>query len=70
MIRGSIKYDRKKHIFLPRYKTHLFGRWEYTDKTWACDGSEIRFGYDSYKEAKERLIEVLKSKRVNFIFAE
>lgn len=70
MIYGDIKYDRKKHIFLPRYKAHLFGRWEYTDKTWACDGSEIRFGYDTYKAAKERLIETLMSKKVNFTVIE
>lgn len=70
MIYGDIKYDRKKHIFLPRYRAHLFGKWEYTDKTWACDGSEFRFGYDSYKAAKERLLGVLMSKKVNFTVIE
>ena len=70
MIYGDIKYDRKKHIFLPRYGAHLFGKWEYTDKTWACDGSEFRFGYDSYKAAKERLLGVLMSKKVNFTVIE
>ena len=70
MIYGDIKYDRKKHIFLPRYKAHLFGKWEYADKTWTCDGSEFRFGYDSYKAAKERLLGVLMSKKVNFTVIE